>query len=121
EQLLGDPMRLQQVLLNLVGNAVKFTERGEVVLAVELTARTESAVRLRFAVRDTGIGIAPQVQQRMFEPFSQGDSSTSRKYGGAGLGLTIARRLAGLMGGELGVESRPGAGASFHVELEFGV
>ena len=121
EQLLGDPMRVEQVLLNLVGNAVKFTERGEVVLAVELVAHTESTVRLRFVVRDTGIGIAPEVQQRMFEPFSQGDNSTSRKYGGAGLGLSIARRLAGLMGGELGVDSQPGAGASFHVELEFGV
>ena len=121
EQLLGDPMRLEQVLLNLVGNAVKFTERGEVVLAVEVLARMEAGVRLRFTVRDTGIGIAPEVQARMFEPFSQGDSSTSRKYGGAGLGLSIARRLVALMGGELGVDSRPGAGSTFHVELDFGV
>ena len=121
EALLGDPLRLEQVLLNLVGNAVKFTERGEVVLAVEVAARTERGVRLRFAVRDTGIGIAPEMRERMFEPFSQGDSSTSRKYGGAGLGLSIARRLVGLMGGELGVDSAPRAGSTFHAELEFGV
>ena len=121
EQLLGDPLRLEQVLLNLVGNAVKFTERGEVVLAVEVAARGGQGVRLRFTVRDTGIGIAPGVRERMFEPFSQGDSSTSRKYGGAGLGLSIARRLVGLMGGELGVDSQPGAGSTFHVELEFGL
>ncbi|MEW6371688.1 MAG: response regulator [Pseudomonadota bacterium] len=121
EALLGDPLRLEQVLLNLVGNAVKFTERGEVVLAVEVAARTEQGVRLRFAVRDTGIGIAPEMRERMFEPFSQGDSSTSRKYGGAGLGLSIARRLVGLMGGELGVDSAPDAGSTFHAELEFGV
>ena len=121
EQLLGDPLRLEQVLLNLVGNAVKFTERGEVVLAVEVAARGAQGVRLRFTVRDTGIGIAPEMRERMFEPFSQGDSSTSRKYGGAGLGLSIARRLVGLMGGELGVDSQPGAGSTFHAELEFGV
>ena len=121
ESLAGDPLRLQQVLLNLVGNAVKFTEQGEVVLAVEVAARARDSVRLRFIVRDTGIGIEPSVQEHMFEPFSQGDSSTSRKYGGAGLGLSIARRLVDLMGGALGVDSRPGAGSTFHVELDFGV
>ena len=121
EQLLGDPMRLEQVLLNLVGNAVKFTERGEVVLAVEIVRQQDTCVRLRFTVRDTGIGIAPGMQQEIFEPFTQGDSSTSRKYGGAGLGLSIARRLVGLMGGELELTSSPGAGALFAFELEFGV
>ncbi len=121
EQLLGDPLRLEQVLLNLVANAVKFTDSGEVVLAVELLRQDEACVRLRFAVRDTGIGIAPAVQQHIFEPFAQGDSSISRAYGGAGLGLPIARRLAGLMGGELALDSSAGAGACFHFSLEFGI
>jgi PAS domain S-box-containing protein len=116
----GDPTRLEQVLLNLVGNAVKFTESGEIVLSVELAARSPGRVRLRFAVRDTGIGIAALDQARLFEPFSQGDSSTGRKYGGVGLGLSIARRLVALMGGSLGVESRPGIGSTFHFEADFG-
>ncbi|MEW6020702.1 MAG: PAS domain-containing protein [Pseudomonadota bacterium] len=121
EQLLGDPLRLEQVLLALVANAVKFTDSGEVVLAIELLRQGEACVRLRFAVRDTGIGIAPAVQQHIFEPFTQGDSSISRAYGGAGLGLPIARRLAGLMGGELALDSAAGAGACFHFTLEFGI
>ena len=121
EQLLGDPMRLEQILQNLVGNAVKFTERGEVVLAVEIVRQQDTCLRLRFAVRDTGIGIEPGVQREIFEPFTQGDSSTSRKYGGAGLGLSIARRLVALMGGELALASSPGAGALFSFELDFGI
>jgi two-component system sensor histidine kinase/response regulator len=116
----GDPKRLEQVLLNLVGNAVKFTERGEIVLSVEVAARSPGRVRLRFAVRDTGIGIAAPDQARLFEPFSQGDSSTGRKYGGVGLGLSIARRLVALMGGTLAVESSPGLGSTFHFEADFG-
>ncbi|MCC2959194.1 PAS domain-containing protein [Massilia sp. IC2-278] len=121
EQLLGDPMRLEQILLNLVGNAVKFTERGEVVLAVEIVHRQDDCLRLRFAVRDTGIGIEQGVQREIFEPFTQGDSSTSRKYGGAGLGLSIARRLVAMMGGELSLASSPGAGALFSFELDAGI
>jgi PAS domain S-box-containing protein len=116
----GDPTRLEQVLLNLVGNAVRFTERGEIVLSVEVAARSRGRVRLRFAVRDTGIGIAAPDQARLFEPFSQGDSSTGRKHGGVGLGLSIARRLVALMGGSLAVESSPGLGSTFHFEADFG-
>jgi PAS domain S-box-containing protein len=119
--LAGDPMRLQQVLLNLMGNAVKFTEQGEVVLSIRVLRRDGDRVRLGFAVRDTGIGIAAGQQQRMFEAFSQGDSSTSRKYGGAGLGLAIARRLVELMGGVLRVHSEPGRGAEFSFDIGFDV
>jgi PAS domain S-box-containing protein len=128
--LLGDPMRLEQVLLNLVGNAIKFTERGEVVLSIRVDTRSvgkgggqggEAGVRLAFSVRDTGIGIAPEQQQRMFEAFSQADSSTSRKYGGTGLGLAISRRLVDLMGGHLDVDSRPGEGATFGFSAPFGL
>jgi two-component system sensor histidine kinase/response regulator len=120
-RLVGDPMRLQQVLLNLVGNAIKFTERGEVVLSIACRQREDGRVELAFAVRDTGIGIAPEQQQRMFEAFSQADSSTSRKYGGTGLGLAISRRLVELMGGDLRVESTPGEGARFRFSAWFGL
>uniref|UniRef100_UPI0035C8E88E response regulator n=1 Tax=Massilia phyllosphaerae TaxID=3106034 RepID=UPI0035C8E88E len=122
--LVGDPMRLEQVLLNLMSNAVKFTERGEVVLSIAPAARKAQgdggAVALAFSVRDTGIGIAPEQQQRMFEAFSQADSSTSRKYGGTGLGLAISRRLVALMGGDLDVRSTPGEGAEFRFTARFG-
>jgi PAS domain S-box-containing protein len=120
-QLVGDPMRLQQVLLNLMGNAVKFTEQGEVVLSIRVAQRDGDQVRLAFAVRDTGIGIAPEQQERLFEAFSQADSSTSRKYGGTGLGLAIARRLVTLQGGHLEVRSEPGHGAVFGFEASFAV
>jgi len=117
----GDPVRLEQVLLNLVGNAVKFTERGEIVLSIALLGAADGQVRLGFEVRDTGIGIAPEVQAGIFEVFSQADSSTVRKYGGAGLGLSIARRLVELAGGVLRLESSLGAGAAFRFELAFPV
>jgi PAS domain S-box-containing protein len=120
-RLVGDPMRLQQVLLNLVGNAIKFTEQGEVVLSIEVGATDGDGVELAFAVRDTGIGIALEQQARMFEAFSQADSSTSRKYGGTGLGLAISRRLVELMGGDLRVQSAPGQGAAFGFSARFGV
>ena len=118
-RLVGDPMRLEQVLLNLAGNAIKFTARGEVVLAIEVERREGRCIALRFSVRDTGIGIAPEQQQRMFEAFSQADSSTSRKYGGTGLGLAISRRLVALMQGDLQVESAPGQGATFRFSAWF--
>ena len=124
-RLVGDPMRLGQVLLNLVSNAVKFTERGEVVLAIEPAGRAgdgrdAGTIDLEFAVRDSGIGIAPEQQQRMFDAFSQADTSTSRKYGGTGLGLAISRRLVRLMGGELQVDSVPGRGTTFRFAAAFG-
>ncbi|HWJ95586.1 MAG TPA: PAS domain-containing protein, partial [Telluria sp.] len=119
--LVGDSVRLGQVLLNLVSNAIKFTEQGEVVLSVRVLSREGDAVRLGFAVRDTGIGIAPDQQERMFEAFSQGDSSTSRKYGGAGLGLAICRRLVHLMGGRIRVSSALGLGATFSFDVGFPV
>ncbi|HSW04322.1 response regulator [Aquabacterium sp.] len=119
--LLGDPARLSQVLLNLGNNAVKFTERGEVVVAVEELARDASSVRLAFEVRDTGIGISAEQQQRLFQPFSQADASTSRRYGGTGLGLAISRHLVRMMGGEVSVRSTFGQGSTFRFSASFGV
>ena len=111
--LLGDPTRLQQALLNYVGNAIKFTERGSItVRAMEQTESPDSVI-VRFEVQDTGIGIAPDALPRLFTPFSQADSSTTRKYGGTGLGLAITQRLAELMGGQAGVESTSGVGSTF--------
>jgi signal transduction histidine kinase/CheY-like chemotaxis protein len=117
----GDPMRLGQVLLNLGNNAVKFTERGEIVVKVEEVERSAAGVVLRFEVRDSGIGIAPEVQPLLFQPFSQGDSSTSRRYGGTGLGLAISRHLVEMMGGGIGVDSEPGRGSRFHFTARFGL
>jgi signal transduction histidine kinase/DNA-binding response OmpR family regulator/HPt (histidine-containing phosphotransfer) domain-containing protein len=119
--LIGDPSRLAQVLLNLGNNAVKFTERGEVVLAVQVTQQDEASVGLRFDVRDTGIGMSPEQQQRLFQPFMQADASTSRRYGGTGLGLAISRHLVHLMDGELTAESALGRGSCFRFELRFGL
>ncbi len=117
--LVGDPWRLSQVLLNLTNNAVKFTERGEVILAIKLVEQGAHSVSLRFEVRDTGIGMSPEEQQRLFQPFSQADASISRRYGGTGLGLAISRNLVQLMGGELQVNSAPGAGSRFYFTLPF--
>jgi PAS domain S-box-containing protein len=119
--LVGDPSRLGQVLLNLGYNAVKFTERGEVTVAVDCIDRSETAVSLRFEVRDTGIGMTSEQQARLFQPFSQADASTSRRYGGTGLGLAISRHLVRLMGGELEVDSTQGVGSRFHFSLRFGL
>ena len=117
--LMGDPVRLGQVLINLANNAVKFTERGEVVVAIKLVEQGARSVTLRFEVRDTGIGMSPEEQQRLFQPFSQADASISRRYGGTGLGLAISRNLVQLMGGELQVNSTPGAGSRFYFTLRF--
>ena len=119
--LVGDPSRLGQVLINLGNNAVKFTERGEVLVAIEVLERDAASALLRFEVRDTGVGMAPEQQQRLFQPFSQADASTSRRYGGTGLGLAISRHLVRLMGGELGVDSTPGRGSRFHFSVRFGL
>ncbi|HWI11161.1 MAG TPA: response regulator, partial [Burkholderiaceae bacterium] len=119
--LVGDPSRLGQVLINLGNNAVKFTERGEVIVGVEMLARDAGSVRLRFEVRDTGIGITAEEQQRLFKPFSQADSSTSRRFGGTGLGLAISHHLVRMMDGELGVDSTAGHGSRFHFSANFGI
>jgi PAS domain S-box len=118
--LLGDPLRLQQVLLNLMSNAIKFTQEGEVVLTVEASAPAQHGSQtLRFAVRDTGIGMTLQQQTRIFKAFSQADASITRRFGGTGLGLTISNRIVALMGSRLRVVSDPGVGSEFSFELTF--
>ncbi|NQU50246.1 MAG: response regulator [Planctomycetes bacterium] len=118
-QVIGDPARLRQVLTNLVGNAVKFTEQGEIHVAVKTIARSLDQMTIRLAVEDTGIGIDSAACSKFFESFSQADSSTTRKFGGTGLGLTISRRLVALMGGELALTSEWGQGSCFYFELDF--
>jgi signal transduction histidine kinase len=119
--LMGDPLRLQQVLLNLLSNAVKFTPSGSVTLRVRVVVLAEQQVMLRLEVVDTGIGIAPDQQQRIFEPFTQADDSTTRRFGGTGLGLSIVRHLVSMMDGSLEVQSRLGVGSTFTVTLPLGL
>jgi two-component system, sensor histidine kinase and response regulator len=121
ETLLGDPLRLAQVLNNLIGNAVKFTEKGEVVVDVRPAHREGAGVAVRFSVQDTGVGLTPEQMEKIFIPFTQADSSTTRRYGGTGLGLSISSQLVELMGGGLGVESVPGTGSSFSFTVSFGL
>lgn len=118
--MMGDPLRLSQILINLTNNAMKFTEKGEVVIATDLVEKNEKQVTLRFSVRDTGIGLTPEQIGRLFQSFSQADGSTTRKYGGTGLGLAICKRLSELMGGRIWVESEPGKGSSFIFTVVFG-
>ena len=119
EVLIGDPNRLRQVIVNLAGNAIKFTEHGEVGIEVAVDSGTQNQMRLRFSVRDTGIGIAPEKQKSIFEPFVQADGSTARKFGGTGLGLSICKKLAEMMGGKIWVESTAGRGSTFHFTANF--
>ncbi len=133
QQLVGDPIRLRQVFVNLLGNAIKFTDQGEIVFSVELAGREsrsasealdqqgEQIVELLFSVRDTGIGVRPDKQEEIFENFTQADSSTTRRYGGTGLGLSITKRLVEMMGGRIWVESTPGQGSTFLFTARFGV
>ena len=118
EVLRGDSSRLRQIVLNLVGNAIKFTERGEVGLKVQIDSAAGEQLIAHFIVSDTGIGIPPEKQKSIFEPFTQADTSTTRKYGGTGLGLTISTRLVGMMGGGIWVESEMGRGAEFHFTIQ---
>ena len=121
EVLIGDPARLRQILVNLVGNAIKFTEKGEVVVSVEKESESGKSVFLHFTVRDTGIGIPPDVQKRIFEPFIQADGSITRRYGGTGLGLAITKQLVEMMKGRIWLHSEVGKGTTFHFTAWFEV
>ena len=121
ERLIGDPVRLGQVLTNCIGNAVKFTERGEIRVDMEAVERTGEKVQLKCSVRDTGIGMTREQSAKLFQPFTQADMSTTRKHGGTGLGLTICRRLVEMMGGRIWLESEPGVGTTFYFTMWLGV
>jgi two-component system, sensor histidine kinase and response regulator len=115
----GDATRVRQIFVNLLGNAVKFTERGEIVVSISRVEEQDDQIMLRMEVRDTGIGIAPAVHEKIFEAFSQADGSTTRKFGGTGLGLTIVKQLVSLMDGTIGLESAPGMGSTFWLQIPF--
>ena len=121
EGLIGDPVRLRQILINLVGNSIKFTETGEVVVDVSCAEQSETEAVLHVSVRDTGIGIPADFQERIFDSFSQADSSTTRRFGGTGLGLAISSQLVRMMGGQISVESAEGQGSFFGVTVSFGI
>ena len=119
--LIGDPLRLGQILINLVNNAVKFTDHGEVVVTVALEEQLADRVKVKFSVRDSGIGMTPEQSARLFQAFAQADTSTTRKYGGTGLGLSISKRLVEMMEGNIWAESEPGVGSTFHFNAWFGI
>jgi protein-histidine pros-kinase len=119
ERVIGDPSRFRQILLNLIGNAVRFTPTGEIVVRVSVEPAADGRVLIRMEVKDTGISIPAPAMPNLFTAVSQADSSTMRRFGGTGLGLAIARRLANLMGGEIGVESEEGKGATFRFTASF--
>ncbi len=121
QYLMGDPLRLGQVLTNLTNNAIKFTERGEILVGIEVAEQRENEVELKFRVADTGIGLSKRQQNRLFQSFSQADGSTTRKYGGTGLGLAICKKLVELMGGRIGLRSDPGKGSTFYFTIKCGL
>ena len=121
DAIVGDPGRVRQIVVNIVGNAIKFTEQGEVVVRVEMISGTEDEARFHFVISDTGIGIPPEKQKTILNAFSQADSSTTRKFGGTGLGLAISLQLVEMMGGRLWIESLPGEGSTFHFTARFGL
>ena len=116
----GDPGRLRQVLTNLLGNALKFTDHGEIGVQAELVSDATNVIQVRFTVHDTGIGMPADQQSRLFESFIQGDGSSTRRHGGTGLGLAISKQLVELLGGEIGVASEPGQGSRFWFTASFG-
>ena len=119
--LIGDPLRLGQVVINLVNNAIKFTDKGEITVGVHKVSQDADGVKLKFEVKDTGIGLSEEQRRKLFSAFSQADASTTRKYGGTGLGLTISKKLVEMMNGEIGVDSESGRGSTFHFTAFFGV
>jgi len=119
--LVGDPLRLGQILINLSNNAVKFTEAGEIIVSTELVKKDDELVTLKFSVQDTGVGMTSEQAAKLFQPFMQADTSTTRQYGGTGLGLTISKRLAEMMDGKIWVESEPGRGSTFSFTANFGL
>ena len=119
--LIGDPLRLGQILLNLSNNAIKFTSTGEVVMSITVTESTSDSATLHFAIRDTGIGMTKAQTAKLFHSFSQADTSTSRQYGGTGLGLTISKHLTEMMGGSIWVESTKDVGSTFHFTVNLGI
>ena len=117
----GDPGRLNQILINLLGNAIKFTHEGEVAVDVELESESENEIHLHFSIRDTGIGIPQEKREKIFNAFEQADGSTTRKYGGTGLGLAVSTQLVQMMGGQIWVESKIGTGSTFHFTTKLGL
>jgi len=121
DRIVGDLGRLRQIIVNLVGNSIKFTEEGEVLVSLEVVSRNAEKITIRFNVKDTGIGVPAAKQKTIFEAFSQADTSTARRFGGTGLGLAISTQLVQLMNGEIGLDSQPGVGSTFHFTIEFGL